>query len=92
MNRIIHLKNVSLDLGNIKSVELDADALSYSSGYLIISLLYGKEYVYNEKTNDYELIEPVIKIYSPEYGELARMEDRLLESWNKYLKEKENSI
>ncbi len=92
MNNIAQLKNISIDLGNIKSIELDADPLSFSDGHLIITLLKGKEYVYNEKIDDYVLIEPVIKIYGSDYGELARMEDRLIEQWNQYLEKRKKDL
>ena len=89
MKRIIQVSNVSIDAGNIKKVEINADPLSYSDGYLVITLLKGKEYVFNEDLKTYELIEPKIEIYGEDYGKIASMHDYLTEQWNDYLIEAE---
>ena len=54
-------------------------------GYVIISLLKGKEYVFNEDLGDYELIEPKIKIYATDYGKASYWIEEIENEWNKYL-------
>ena len=89
MNRIIYINGVSIDAGNIKKVEINADHLSYSDGYLVITLLKGHEYVFNEDHGTYDLIEPTIEIYGEDYGKISSMHDSLTEQWEAYLIEAE---
>lgn len=88
MERIIDINNTLIDLGNIKSVINDSDAMSYSDGYLIINLLRGREYVYNPDTKETVLIEPQIKIFGS-FDKIAVWFDEVKEKWNKYMIEME---
>ncbi len=88
MKRTIEINNIIIDLGNIKSIENDCIPMVDKGGYIIITLLKGKEYVFNETIGDYELIEPKIKIFAPDYGKAATWIDEIDNEWNKYLLEK----
>ena len=48
MQRIITINNTKIDLGNIKCIQNDCP-VSGNGGHLIIKLLRGKKYVYNEE-------------------------------------------
>ena len=61
MNRILELSDVIIDLGNIKNLRTVPFSGSNGGCYVIIELLYGKEYVRNTETGEVELIEPLIK-------------------------------
>jgi len=58
MKRTFEINNTIIDLGNIKSIEKDCEPMIDKGGYVIITLLNGKEYVFNENIQGYELIEP----------------------------------
>ena len=84
MERVIEIRGTLIDLGNIKSVENDSDAATYSDGYLIINLLTGREYVFNPGTKETVLIEPQIKIFGS-FDKVAVWFDEIKEKWNEYL-------
>jgi len=89
MKRTFEINNTIIDLGNIKSIENDCEPMIDKGGYVIITLLNGKEYVFNENIQGYELIEPQIKIYAPNYGKASYWIDEIEKEWNKYLIENE---
>ena len=92
MKRTFEINNKVIDLGNIKSIENDCIQMTDRGGYIIITLLKGKEYVFNQIIGDFELIEPKIKIFAPDYGKASTWTDEIKNEWNKYLLEKENGI
>jgi len=61
-------------------------------GYVIITLLKGKEYVFNENLSNYELIEPKIKIYVADYGKASYWIEKIENEWNRYLIDSEREI
>ena len=92
MKRTFEINNILIDLGYIKSIENDFQPMIDKGGYIIITLLKGNEYIFNENIKDYELIEPQIKIFAPNYGKAAYWIDEIEKEWNKYLIENESKI
>jgi hypothetical protein len=92
MKRTFEINNTVIDLGNIKSIENDCIPMIDKGGYIIITLLKGKEYVFNENIGDFELIEPKIKIFAPDYGKAATWIESIEKEWNKYLIENKHEM
>jgi hypothetical protein len=92
MKRTFEINNTVIDLGNIKSIENDCIPMVDKGGYVIITLLKGKEYVFDEDLGDYKLIEPKIKIFAPNYGKASNWIGEIEKEWNKYLIENEREI
>ncbi|MEG9327039.1 hypothetical protein V6B16_03755 [Salinimicrobium catena] len=89
MNRIFEISDLTIDLGNIKSLRTEQFSGSSTGVYVIIELLKGKEYVENPVTEELELFEPQIK---KGFGSIERAEyfmKLIREEWNKYLKYRE---
>jgi hypothetical protein len=84
MSRIVEIRNVALDLGNIKEARWERGSYDERSK-IIIKLLTGREYVKNPYTEDWELCEPeiVIPFGDGDSGYLCFKE--LKEDWESYL-------
>jgi len=91
MDRIISVNNYKIDLGNIKCIQNHC-SLSGDGGYLIITLLRGKEYVYNEEINGYQLVESKIELYASNYSKASAWEEEIEQKWNSYLNQIEKDI
>jgi len=89
MKRILSIDNLSIDLGNIKLIKKEPYSGSANGCYVIIDLLKGKEYVYNEDTNCMKLIKPrIIKGFGS--VENANFFIKTIEdAWENYLIENE---
>jgi len=85
MTRIHTINDTQIDLGNIKCIINDCSLTSNNGGYIIIKLLRGKEYVFNEEIGSYDLIEPEIKIYVSDYDKAIRWIVNIEQEWEKYL-------
>jgi hypothetical protein len=92
MKRTFEINNTVIDLGNIKSIENDCTPMVGKGGYIIIKLLKGKEYVFNNDLGEYELIEPVIRMFASDYGKAAYWIEETEKEWNRYLTEKEREF
>lgn len=89
MERVIEINSTLIDLGNIKSVENECYPMSQSGGHVIITLLKGREFVYNPKTKESVLIEPKIKLFADSYAKSDDWIIEIKEKWNTYLNELE---
>jgi hypothetical protein len=92
MKRTFEINNTLIDLGNIKSIENNCQPMIDKGGYVIITLLKGKEYIFNDNIQDYELIEPKIKMFAPDFKKATYWTDEIEKEWNNYLIENEREI
>jgi hypothetical protein len=92
MKRTFEINNIVIDLGNIKSIENDCTPMGNKGGYVVITLLKGKEYVFNKDLGDYELVEPVIRMYASDYGKASYWIEEIEKEWNRYLIENEQKL
>ena len=90
MQRIISINNTKIDLGNIKCIQNECP-VSGGGGYLIVKLLRGKEYVYNEQIEGYELLESKIELYASSYSKASLWEGEIEQEWTKYLNKTEKT-
>lgn len=96
MDRIITIDDLTIDLGNIKLINLKGYAHGSDSNIpitcvrVVIELLNGKEYVYNQETGLNKLIKPrIIKRFGTGTAADLFVEQLKIE-WSKYLTELEN--
>lgn len=85
MKRIHSFGDLTIDLGNIKNLRLEPFSSKSNGYYVIIELLRGREYVYNEETEEMELFEPTIKEGFGSIEKASYFEKWITEEWNKFL-------
>ena len=89
MNRILEIGDLTIDVGNIKSIRTEKFSSSSEGVYVIIDLLYGYNYVQNPETMETELIAPQIK---EGFGKIEWAESfmkPIREEWQKYLEHRD---
>lgn len=92
MKRIYSFGDLTIDLGNIKNLRLEKFSSKSNGYYVIIELLRGKEYVYNEENEEIELFEPTIKEGFGSIERASYFEKSIKEEWNRFLEYKEEKI
>jgi len=85
MNTIIELNTQSIDLRDLKSVELCGTTSTMQGVHeLKLRFLRGKEIVFNSLAQDYEILEPELHIPYPDYFKAARAHSVLKRAWGRY--------
>lgn len=89
MKRILSIADLSIDLGNIKTIRIENYGSDTTGQYVIIELLKGKEYVFNQETGATKLIKPLtIKGFGTS-EKASYFLEKLTNAWDKYLTDTE---